>query len=68
MSKCCSKSATHDDGLRNWITYSHFLAYLSGILLVFFLIGMSYGLYRFSYRGKPNLQIPESTLYTPIYK
>ncbi len=67
MSKCCCKSC-HDDGSKNWVKYSHFLAYLSGILLVCFLIGAFYGLYKFRYQGKPDVKIPENTLYSPVYK
>lgn len=68
MSKCCCKCECHDDGAKNWVKYSRFLFYLGGVLLICFFIGASYGLYKFRYQGKPDVKVPESTLYNPVYK
>jgi hypothetical protein len=52
----------------NWISTSRFLFYISiGITIAFFL-GMCFGLYAHRYKGKPDVEVPSSTLYDPVYK
>jgi len=62
LQKVKDKDFTHD-----WVSSSAFLFYLQVAVLVAFLFGASYMLYtkRFS---KPEVEIQESTLYTPKYK
>jgi len=62
LQKVRDKDFTHD-----WVSSSAFLFYLQVVVIVAFLIGASYMLYtkRFS---KPEVEIQESTLYTPKYK
>jgi hypothetical protein len=52
----------------NWVHSSRFLFYLQVLCLVALFIGMSYYLYIERYKGKPDVQVPANTLYTPQYK
>ena len=59
----------HDkDFAHNWVSSSAFLFYLQVACIVAFLIGACFMLYSKRYRGKPDVTIQESTLYTPKYK
>jgi hypothetical protein len=53
---------------RNWVTSSRFLFHIQLFAFVAFVMGGCYGLYSMSYKGKPKVEVPESTLYTPKYK
>jgi Mn2+/Fe2+ NRAMP family transporter len=52
----------------SWVDSSVFLFYLEVFCIVAFLIGATYGLYAHRYKGKPEVEIPGNTLYTPTYK
>ena len=62
LQKVRDKDFTHD-----WVSSSAFLFYLPVAVLVAFLIGASYMLYTKRFE-KPEVEIQESTLYTPKYK
>lgn len=52
----------------NWVTSSRFLFYVQVFCIAAFLLGGCYKLYTSRYKGKPEVQVPESTLYNPKYK
>lgn len=52
----------------SWVNSSVFLFYLQVICFIAFLIGGSYSLYKHRYKGKPEVTVPDNTLYTPKYK
>jgi hypothetical protein len=56
------------DFTHNWVSSSAFIFYLSVFCLVAFSLGACYNLYQRSYKGKPDVVVPESSLYTPKYK
>lgn len=60
----------HDDQdvATNWVSTSRFLFYLMVVATIAFSIAMCYGLYAHRYKGKPNVDVPSSTLYDPVYK
>ena len=53
---------------RNWVSTSRFLFHVQLFAFVAFVLGGCYGLYSMRYQGKPKVEVPESTLYTPKYK
>lgn len=57
------KDITH-----NWARSSVFLFYLQVFCIVAFTLGGCYGLYKHRYKGKPDVVVPENTLYSPKYK
>jgi hypothetical protein len=52
----------------NWVNSSVFLFYLEVFCIIAFLLGGCYGLYTHHYKGKPEVNVPTNTLYTPQYK
>ena len=52
----------------NWVTSSRFLFYIQVFVVVAFLLGGCYNLYQHRYKGKPEVEVPDNTLYTPKYK
>lgn len=52
----------------NWVTSSRFLFYVQLFCLAAFLAGACYMLYSKRYQGKPDVEVPDNTLYTPKYK
>lgn len=52
----------------NWVNSSVFLFYLQVFLFVAFTFGCAYSLYTKRYKGRPEVPVQESTLYTPKYK
>jgi hypothetical protein len=50
------------------VNSSVFLFYLQVFCMVAFLLGGCYGLYTHHYKGKPEVNVPSNTLYTPQYK
>jgi hypothetical protein len=56
------------DFTHNWVSSSAFLFYLQVACMVAFLVGASYMLYSKRYKGKPEVEVQSSTLYTPQYK
>ena len=57
----------HKDITNNWVTSSRFLFYVHLFCLVAFILGGCYKLYSYRYKGKPDVEIPSSTLYEPKY-
>jgi len=56
------------DFSRNWVTSSRFLFYVQVFCILAFVLGGCYNLYKHRYAGKPDVAVPESTLYNPKYK
>jgi hypothetical protein len=56
------------DFKRNWVNSSVFLFYLQVFCIVAFVLGGCYSLYAHRYKGKPEVNVPGNTLYTPQYK
>ncbi len=52
----------------NWVHSSSFLFYLQVLLIVALVIGGSYSLFKHRYKGRPDVTVPDNTLYTPKYK
>jgi hypothetical protein len=52
----------------DWVSSSRFLFYVQVFCIVAFLVGGSYALYKHRYKGKPEVEVPGNTLYTPKYK
>ena len=62
------KDPKEKDLAHNWVHSSVFLFYLQVLVIVALVIGGSYSLYKHRYKGKPEVQVPDNTLYTPKYK
>jgi hypothetical protein len=58
----------HTDFGRNWVASSRFLFHVQLFTFMAFVLGGCYGLYTMRYKGKPKVEVQESTLYTPKYK
>lgn len=56
------------DFAHNWVSSSRFLFYCQVFLLVAFILGGCYAMYGHRYKGKPDVAVPENTLYNPVYK
>jgi len=56
------------DFTHNWVSSSAFLFYLQVACIVALVLGGCYKLYEKRYTGKPEVEVPENTLYTPKYK
>ena len=52
----------------SWVNSSVFLFYLQVFCLVAFVLGGCYSLYKHRYKGKPEVNVPTNTYYTPEYK
>lgn len=52
----------------SWVDSSVFLFYLQVFCLAAFVLGGCYSLYKHGYKGKPEVKVQSSTLYTPEYK
>ncbi len=63
LQKVQDKDFTH-----SWVSSSAFLFYLQVACMVAFVLGGCYKLYTKRYTGKPDVVVPENTLYTPKYK
>ena len=62
------KDPKFKDLASSWVDSSSFIFYLSVLILIALVVGGSYGLYAHRYQGKPQVEIPGNTLYTPQYK
>lgn len=60
--------ADKKDFSRNWVISSRFLFHVQIFTFTAFLLGSCYGLYTARYKGKPKVEVPESSQYTPKYK
>jgi hypothetical protein len=56
------------DFTRNWVSSSRFLFHVQVFTIAAFVLGGCYGLYTMRYKGKPKVEVPDNTLYTPKYK
>lgn len=56
------------DFKRNWVNSSVFLFYLQVFCVAAFVLGGCYSLYKHRYKGKPEVEVPANTQYTPQYK
>lgn len=56
------------DFTHSWVNSSTYLFYLQVFCILAFVLGGCYGLYTERYKGKPRVNVPESSLYTPKYK
>ncbi len=61
-------TAARNDFGRNWVSSSRFLFHIQLFAIVAFVMGGCYGVYSMHYKGKPKVEVPESTQYTPKYK
>lgn len=59
---------SHKDFGKNWVSSSRFLFYCQVFLVVAFILGGCYGMYKNRYQGKPEVSVPENTKYNPTYK
>ena len=62
------KDPREKDFAYSWVNSSVFLFYLQVFCVIAFILGGCYGLYTHRYKGKPDVVVPENTLYTPKYK
>ncbi len=67
MQNNTTETAEKNDFGRNWVISSRFLFHIQLFAIVAFVLGGCYGLYSMRYKGKPKVEVPESTLYTPKY-
>lgn len=58
----------NNDFTRSWVSSSRFLFYVKVGCILAFVLGGCYNLYKHRYKGKPDVAVPESTLYNPKYK
>ncbi len=52
----------------NWVTSSRFLFYVHIFTILSLVLGGCFQLYQHRYKGKPEVEVPDNTLYTPKYK
>ena len=52
----------------SWVDSSVFLFYLQVLCVVALTLGDYYRMYTHHYKGKPEVNVPSNTLYTPQYK
>jgi hypothetical protein len=62
------KDPRDKDFKRSWVNSSVFLFYLQVFCVLAFVLGGCYSLYTHHYKGKPKVEVPSNTLYTPQYK
>jgi hypothetical protein len=62
------KDPRERDFAHSWVDSSVFLFYLQVFCICAFILGGCYGLYTHRYKGKPEVAVPDNTLYTPKYK
>ncbi|MBS1763009.1 MAG: hypothetical protein JSR00_09045 [Bacteroidetes bacterium] len=58
----------HKDVRYSWVSTSRFIWACQLVLMIAFIIGGSYALYKHRYKGKPEVDVPTNTLYSPKYK
>ena len=56
------------DFAHNWVSSSRFIWFCQVFILLAFILGGCYSLYNHRYKGKPDVNVPESTMYNPKYK
>ena len=68
MDQAQEKDFREKDFKYNWVNSSVFLFYLQVFCIMAFLLGGCYSLYTHRYEGKPRVNVPPNTQYTPQYK
>jgi hypothetical protein len=68
MDQAQEKDFREKDVKYNWVNSSVFLFYLQVFCMLAFLLGGCYSLYSHRYAGKPQVNVPANTYYTPQYK
>jgi hypothetical protein len=68
MDQIQDKDYREKDVAHNWVNSSVFLFYLQVFCIIAFILGGCYSLYQHRWKGKPQVTVPENTLYTPKYK
>ena len=68
MDQIQEKDYREKDVAHNWVHSSVFLFYLQVFCIIAFVLGGCYSLYTMRYKGKPQVEVPENTLYNPKYK
>ncbi len=68
MDQQTAPNPQNKDFAYSWVNSSVFLFYLQVFLFVAFTFGCAYSLYTKRYKGRPEVPVQESTLYTPKYK
>ena len=58
----------NNDFSHSWVSSSRFLFYVHVVCILAFVLGGCYNLYKHRYKGKPEVEVPSSTLYSPQYK
>jgi hypothetical protein len=56
------------DFANNWVSSSRFIWLCQIFLVLALILGGCYNLYSHRYKGKPEVNVPESTQYSPKYK
>ena len=56
------------DFAHNWVSSSRFIWLCQIFLVLALILGGCYNLYSHRYKGKPEVNVPESTQYNPKYK
>ena len=56
------------DFAHNWVSSSRFIWLCQIFLVLALILGGCYNLYTHRYKGKPEVNVPESTQYNPKYK
>lgn len=62
------KDPREKDFKHSWVNSSVFLFYLQVFCVIAFVLGGCYSLYTERYKGKPKVEVPGNTQYTPQYK
>ncbi|KAA2240041.1 hypothetical protein F0L74_28105 [Chitinophaga agrisoli] len=57
-----------NDISNDWVSSSRFMFYMSVFCIVAFVFAGSCNLYAHRYKGKPDVVVPDNTLYNPKYK
>ena len=57
-----------NDFTGSWVSSSRFLFYVTIFCFLSFVLGGCYNLFKHRYQGKPEVAVPENTLYNPKYK
>jgi len=68
MDQAQEKDFREKDVKYNWVNSSVFLFYLQVFCMMALVLGGCYSLYKHRYQGKPEVNVPANTLYTPQYK
>ena len=59
---------SHKDFAHSWVSASRFIWLCQIFLVIAFLVGGCFCLYAHRYKGKPEVAVPDNTLYNPQYK